>query len=575
MDNKNNLLFLTPSERTGSTWLLRLLYSHPEVIAKTEPLRQQLPSSNPVHPFSGKDTDLPEMDVLFSDSQYATQWWKQFKMWFSSEHRVTVLKETNLFFKYSWLVEQFKDDGKILILNRDVRGIASSFKRGNLHYRWNYQEVFQRVKRSILNHKALLEEYGPLLEIFDQGNEMSVISFLYALNSNEMLKSVKCQTSLYLQYEAIRENPEREVAKILSLLDLPITTEVSSAIHHSNQIRYSGDEGDHDHATSKRSDMDDWRFILTSQDVEDIHNVIDQAFTLLVDLKAGYEKKLYRPYGLDGMNCTKTTPKFSRVGFTVSSKERLLEKPVHLCKLGRNDVISVIQDSLVTVPDVKRGFSVSRTMVTNEQFASFLNWLSENGISNVLDDHYLLVNSEMVADRGGRVFKVEECGQYGVLKGYEDHPVNWIYYAGAELFSHWVGGRLISTQEYDELEKHSLKQGCLIEDGQNTGNQFGDTRAVNYDSSAIKDLKGNVLTWTATGSSMDQGFNIRIAKGGAFNAPYRPLGHELIKPVIFSGRDLGIRIACDGLILSPPKKSEFIDHAKRFINELFSSEITQ
>ncbi len=89
-------------------------------------------------------------------------------------------------------------------------------------------------------------------------------------------------------------------------------------------------------------------------------------------------------------------------------------------------------------------FYISRLSITNSQFAIFLNhvgnrteesvpWLNLEGISPCDKCRIYL---------DGKEFKVEE--------GYEDHPVTYVNYYGADAFCHWADGELPTEEQWEK-----------------------------------------------------------------------------------------------------------------------------
>lgn len=553
----NNILFLAPSERTGSTWILDVLNSHPDIIAKTEPLRQQIPRENPIHPLTTSDVKL------MGNVDYSSYWWRELLRWVDSSGNVTIIKETNLFFRCGWLVKELKDRCNIFILDRDIRGILSSFKRGSLFARWNYQHVYEIIKKTINKDENLSEEYSKLIDSLGVFDSVKIIALLYVLNMNEIIKSTQNLRPLYIRYEQVRENPESMITRILKLAKLDMTDEIRESIENSMQTRRSGSQEDHDYATTRRPDTDDWRSILNQEDLATLQLVIQCSLNTLPLLSTANTEGKYCPFGHQIPSNALSIFRNKSSEFTVSSREFIFRRRVLIEETERDELITSVQQTLVLASlSQNKSIWVSNILVSNIQFAGFLNWLLQHGIENIVNGQYLFINTGMAPDRGGRIFREAASGRYGVIEGYQNHPANWIYFTGANLFCYWIGGRLLTSHEYDELEASYLQDGAW-KATQNADNKCGDTRSVWDDDAKLKDLKGNVSVWTSTGDT-ELGCNTRVAKGGAFNSPMRPLGYSELKPTIFCGRDLGIRPGSDRKELSPPNEEVFV----RKINEL-------
>lgn len=557
-ERKAAVILLTPSERCGSSWFLSLLYAHPKVMAKTEPLRQQIPIQNPVHPLSHSPIGPPSMEQLLS-SCTGSRWWRDFNAWICTETRPTVIKETNLYFRYNWLVNNFKNRCNVVVLSRDVLSIAGSFRRGRLFERWNYIKVFEIVIGNIMKESILKKEYSSLLEIVNAQKPMQVIAFLYLLNSNEMYKSVSNASPLYLDYEDVVSQPLVAVSKVLSLLGLIVTEEVKAKVEASQQVaRHSGSEGDHDYATTRRSAEDNWKSVLCPEDLTDLNVVVHVGLSSLPTLKEVFEKGIFRPFYTISFPAP---PLLQSSCFSRSSREVLESRPLVVYELTCDEVRMTTNEKMVYFMDLQ--FGVCKTLTSNKDFVSFLNAMKQQGFPNVQNDLFVLFNEGMLPDRGGRIFVEASSKKYAVLQGYENHPVNWLMYAGADLFCRWIGGRLIRGKEYDHVEA-SVCPAKLLE-RQNIGNIIGDTVPITKYEGKLNDLKGNVCTWTGSGAvrgTQEKHYSFRFSKGGAFNAPIRAKGHQLEKPEIFSGRDMGVRVASSIEGLKPYNYHSYLEKLK-------------
>jgi Sulfatase-modifying factor enzyme 1 len=84
---------------------------------------------------------------------------------------------------------------------------------------------------------------------------------------------------------------------------------------------------------------------------------------------------------------------------------------------------------------------VRDTLVSNTEFAAFVNAMSSAGMPNGHGGTRLLA-CEMPHERGGRLHHDPAADRWGVSPGYEDHPVYWVTWIGAAAFAAWSGARL-------------------------------------------------------------------------------------------------------------------------------------
>lgn len=106
-----------------------------------------------------------------------------------------------------------------------------------------------------------------------------------------------------------------------------------------------------------------------------------------------------------------------------------------------------------------KGFRMSKYPITNSQYASFLNAIhaevTYNESKRGLVYHKSYPNRPLVAD----CKKWDSFSQYGIwrnqdniwipIKGYEDHPVQYVSWQGAMLYAKWVGGTLPTEAQWE------------------------------------------------------------------------------------------------------------------------------
>jgi len=167
------LLLLGTMERVGSNWVSDTL--RPVTGQHNEPFRQQL---GPAHPLSALNPGLSPDDPLERLGPYGRHWLVTFA---ASKHAAErqVIKETNLFFALPALLGLFPDS-PIAILTRSPIGVASSFARGNLFRRWDYQARYRQMTAM-----ATRPEYAPFAGIVpdDDPAELTALARLQVLNT--------------------------------------------------------------------------------------------------------------------------------------------------------------------------------------------------------------------------------------------------------------------------------------------------------------------------------------------------------------------------------------------------------
>jgi Sulfatase-modifying factor enzyme 1 len=144
---------------------------------------------------------------------------------------------------------------------------------------------------------------------------------------------------------------------------------------------------------------------------------------------------------------------------------------------------------------VQRGvLEVRNLLVSNSEFARFLNALAEAGMPNNHGGAWLLA-CEMPNERGGRLHRDASTEQWTVSPGYEDYPAYWITWIGAAAFAACAGARLPSRAELAALTASASVGG-------NAGYRDGDASPVTdpgLGQSAIHHLLGNLQLWCGDG----------------------------------------------------------------------------
>jgi hypothetical protein len=132
------LLLLGVMERVGSNWVSDTL--RPVTGQHNEPFRQQVSAAYPLSPLN------PGMSLEDASPRlgpYGQHWLVTFAVGKYAPMR-QVIKETNLFFALPALLAIFPDS-PVAVLTRSPLGVASSFARGNLFRRWDYRARYRQM----------------------------------------------------------------------------------------------------------------------------------------------------------------------------------------------------------------------------------------------------------------------------------------------------------------------------------------------------------------------------------------------------------------------------------------------
>ena len=141
-------------------------------------------------------------------------------------------------------------------------------------------------------------------------------------------------------------------------------------------------------------------------------------------------------------------------------------------------------------------FYVSRTEVTNAQFVEFLN---EKGNQLEGNTQWIDLNARW---RKWKNPIYQQDGKFKVRKGFENYPVMFVSWWGAEAYCEWKGGRLPTEAEWeylakkiygDSLDKEQVNEIAWVRE--NSGYQPKPVAQKQAALLGIYDLFGNMKEW--------------------------------------------------------------------------------
>lgn len=497
------LLVLGTSERVGSNWLSDTLGTWWQ--QHNEPLRQQL---DPTHPLSSANpdpvTDLAAVQlsglgrhglVTFVVGKYGPV--------------LQVVKETNLFFTTRVLMDLFPDS-PVVVASRSPLGVISSFARSGLFNRWRYPARYAQLATVAAGLDA--GRWVPLLPA-DDPDEATALLRLIVVNTLLVADAVDGRTVVHVPYEQAVHDRTGALSVVGRLLgeDLAAPPVAATAAAGTDDTfatttAKTGLVAHLDASTAERIRAGTAGLLETARTIVASH-VLTRTATWL-----------------DGDHCYALAP---------APPPRVNGRQV------------VLAGSLVAPRWMSAGLLAWRNLlVTNDEYAAFLNALAAAGLGNTHDGAHLLT-VPMPAGRGGRL-TVDGRGEWTVQDGYRDHPVYWVTWIGAACFAAHAGARLPTRTECD-----ALTRGLPLDDA-NAGYRHGDVTAVveaGRGDGQVHHPVGNVQVWCTDGPDMPAQVPVaRWLHGTAWNTPataeqvHRPRHRHLLG----ASRGVGIRLVRDG-----------------------------
>jgi formylglycine-generating enzyme len=148
-----------------------------------------------------------------------------------------------------------------------------------------------------------------------------------------------------------------------------------------------------------------------------------------------------------------------------------------------------------------KSFYIGRYEVTNAEFAEFLN---NQGNQLEVNAIWIQLNGKW-KDLHCRIY--EKDNKFFVEKGFEDYPVNYVSWYGANAYCKWCGGRLPTEAEWEYAAKGGklYRKKTIKEIEKNLGRYawFSDNSNENWHKKGTKlsnvlgifDLYGNLWEW--------------------------------------------------------------------------------
>jgi len=519
------VLALGSFERVGSNWFSSALAQ--EIATYNEPFRQQLHSSSPFSTLSA----IPASGSAQYEHPYSQHWMRTFV---GSKYTTvpTVVKETNLFFALNHFLALFSD-APILLLTRNVIGIAGSFQEEDLYSRWNYSERYRQlsiVARTFDNGKwrfALPD---------DDSCDLTKLVRMMTLNALLIATNVQVRFHVAVPYELAILEPTK-AAEQLQMVDAEIRASFQSTPAATSRPALNADNTFSPYlATSQLIAR------LTTKE----RDVVSQTLTSALE-------RARQHVHLDIVEAAGDILQSHPARYTIEPPADRDRSP----RSGKQQ--RSIAPKTATAPafiEFARGLHVKNYLVTNDEFCLFLNQMRDANLDNLIDGVQLLALEEMPPARGGRIHFNSPRGVYQVLSGYGSHPVYWVTWLGAAAFARSHGARLPRFAEVQALIARSSPTSPIP----NVAFRLGDVSHVaeagrRFDE--IHHTRGNLQVWCEDGPRLVEWTSHALGRfyaGAAWNSPgtERDMSARKVRHIAAASRGIGIRLVRDN---TPPQIS--------------------
>jgi hypothetical protein len=507
------LLLLGVMERVGSNWVSDTL--RPVTGQHNEPFRQQV---SPAHPLSALNPGMSPGDASLRLGPYGQHWLVTFA---AGKHAPVrqVIKETNLFFALPALLALFPDS-PAAILTRSPLGVASSFARGDLFRRWGYRARYRQM--TAMTTRPEFAAWASVVPDDDPPD-------LTALARLQVLNTLLLADALYQRDHAVELAVIRYETAVLD--PAAVRAELAWLVPEAPGFTAPGGApasaaGEDTFATNVVKTELTAR--LTVADAEEIGAAVASALSAGRDTVSGTAWDLARDW-VSGDHC-----------YSLAAPD-----PAPLPERRRGPAADGRYCPVRWVPGhADSGLGWRNLLVTNDEFAAFLNEMADHGLPNCLDGNYLLA-IEMPHERGGRLHYNPHARRWIVSPGFGTHPAYWVTWTGAAALAARHGARLPGRAE---MIAETSREDLTVT---NHGYQAGDTVPVTQPGlgpSEIHHLAGNLQVWCCDGPGGDLPAPAsRWLHGAAWNTPGTPEEMHRLRDRHLPGasRGIGIRLVRD------------------------------
>ena len=426
-----------------------------------------------------------------------------------------VIKETNLFFALPAFLALFPGC-PAAVLTRSPLGVASSFARGDLFRRWDYRARYRQM--TAMTTRPEFAAWAGIVPD-DDPSDLAALARLQILNTLLLATALHSRSGglAVIRYETAVLDPAAACTELARLVpEAPGFGTAEPAAHAAAEDTFATITGKTQLTAG-----------LTAANADEIGAAVDGALSAGRDAVPGPAWDLARDWASGGRLYSLVPPEPA----SWPTRRRV---PV----AGQSCPVRWVPGRSAGDPRWRN------LLVTNDEFAAFLDEMAGQGLPNCLDGCYLLA-VQMPHERGGRLHYNLHARRWTVSPGFGTHPAYWVTWTGAAAFAARHGARLPSRAEMTtETGRDDVKV-------TNHAYQAGDTVPVTEPGlgpGEIHHLAGNVQVWCGDGPDGPPAVPAsRWLHGAAWNTPgtmqeiHRPRSRHLPG----ASRGVGIRLVRD------------------------------
>ena len=315
-----------------------------------------------------------------------------------------VVKETNLFFALPALLALLPRS-PVLVLSRSPVGVASSFVRGDLFRRWGYRSRYQQMVTMTRHGNGSTRRFAALVPD-DNPADLVALVRLHVLNTVLLADSLAGRSPAHISYETAVTKRGDALATLSGIAP---------------ELEGPGLPGETAPDPPRPRTAGDQTFATTNHKTA-LAAGLEPADAALIRATAAAS--------LAAAQALVPAPVAARAASWLAGDHLYrLEAPRPRTATARPATPPALPSAAARY--VRRGtLEVRNVLVSNAEYARFLNALSKSGLPNSHHGTYLLA-CEMPHERGGRLHQDHASGRWTVSRGYEGYPAYWVTWIGA------------------------------------------------------------------------------------------------------------------------------------------------